>query len=169
MRTTSSHRLSIRGTAWGCFDVELVMQKHARGCGPAAIAMITGKPYDSVCAWWEIDFDKNGLYFQNVEEFLSDCGYAIATRFWYWRSMERRQHRPGWPYGPSGRVELCNVHVYENAPVSHFVVRCEDGLICDPMFGKHDDGLSRYHRIDSISIVQKINPYHEADAWLTFD
>jgi len=110
-----------------------VQQQHAKGCGPAALAMVTGIPYPEVCAWFKgIDFNKDGIHPYGIDAFLVEHGYATARKGMYYAYIGSPRREP-WPPVPFADVHICEVRVYENAPINHFVVLLRDGTVLDPL------------------------------------
>lgn len=138
--------------------MKLVRQKHARGCGVAALAMLTGDDYDAVAVYFRgIDLDAKGLYLCGLDDYLVDRGYAIARKKRYlgFFGGDGAPPREPWPPAPFADVHLCEVEVYEKAPVYHFVVMLRDGAVLDPLA----DGprrLSDYHRVNSVAGVYRV-------------
>jgi hypothetical protein len=134
--------------------MNLIMQSHSRGCGPAALAMLMERSYESVCDDFGVDFEEQGLYLTNLDEYLVENGFSIARKY-FWIGVltgSGRAKRDIWPVPPSGRPELCEVKVYESSPIMHFVVRRPDGIILDPLLGKRQS-LDEYFQVLNIAAV----------------
>lgn len=134
-----------------------VGQKHARGCGVAALAMLAGLDYDAVAATWPgWDFDKQGLYLRGMQDWLVDHGFMYAPKLRYmgwFRAPDGGQvERSPWPPEPFGDVHLCEVQVAESSPVYHFVVTTRDGTVLDPLTPE-PKRLSDYHQVLNVAAV----------------
>lgn len=147
-----------------------VKQVHSRGCGPAALAMITGKTYAQACGYFARDFETGGLCLHQLDYYLFDHGYAVCRRFGTdgFNADGTQKTRAEWPIAPFAEVELCEVTVSESSPVNHFVVRLMDGAILDPLL---DDktSLLDYFRVLNIAAVVKVEEPASIDeyvAWL---
>ena len=130
-----------------------IQQKHSRGCGIAALAMLTGKSYEEVASYFDrIDFDKQGVHLRAMDDYRVDHGYAIARKYmWLGYFIESRAPlRSPWPPVPFSDVHLCEVEVNENAPMYHFVVMLRDGSIVDPLF-EDKKNLGDYFRVMNVA------------------
>lgn len=147
-----------------------IKQKHARGCSVAALAMITGQSYETVCEHFGIDFETQGLYLPNLDEYLVEMGYSICRKYFYVGVLtdSLRKHRDVWPVEPFGDVELCEVKVSESAPMMHFVVRLRDGTILDPLI-ESTRTLSDYHQVLNIAAISKLRQENAHVAWLRWN
>lgn len=119
-----------------------VKQKHARGCGPACLAMILRKSYDEVLAfpiWAGKNWDHGGIDYLTLDNVLTEYGVAVARRHIMGlprigppptaNDREDRAMRTVWPVFWSD-IHLCQTHTRE---YTHFVVALRDGSILDPM------------------------------------
>ena len=108
-----------------------VRQKEARGCGIAVLAIVTGKTYDEIAAYFGGEFESQGLYLHDLDVFLSNNGFAYARRFRI-GGFRRRTEQTPWPVPPFAPVHIVEVR-YASAPVNHFVVMRRDGTVLDPL------------------------------------
>lgn len=132
-----------------------VPQQHARGCGPACLAMVTGHDYADVCAWFKgIDFAKDGVHPYGIDAYLVEHGYATARKGLYFAYIGSPKREP-WPPGPFAEAHICEVRVYESAPINHFVVMLSDGTILDPLTSE-DRSLSDYHEVHHVLGVYRV-------------
>lgn len=134
-----------------------VQQKHARGCGPAALAMVTGHSYDDVCAWFgQVDFDRTGLYVHAVYEYLAEHGFAVQVKHRYrqfFRSASGGSiERQPWPCVPFADRHVAQVLVSPCAPCDHFIAVESSGLVLDPM-DEMPKRLADYHQVNQIAGV----------------
>lgn len=134
-------------------------QKHARGCGVAALAIITNRDYEEVAAYWPgQDLDTQGVYLRGMDDYLVDHGYTIARKLRFlgrFRTADGGQiEREPWPPEPFGEIHLCEVTVSESAPCNHFVVMLKDGSVLDPL-DKAPKRLSDYHQVLNVAAVEK--------------
>lgn len=129
-----------------------VRQTHSRGCGPAALAMITGVPYKQVCADFGLDFDKEGIDYRRLDAWLIDKGWSLARLY---PNDYRYQPRQPWPPLPFAWLHICNVEVAENSPVHHFVVMLNSGSCLDPLCDERKR-LSDYYKVYNVAGVYKL-------------
>ena len=116
-----------------------VRQEEAFGCGPACLAMITGRPYREVRDWFKgpawlnarhdgrelskqerevvelHDFTRHGISDWEVRNYVANHGLASALL-------------PG-RVEPFADAHLCSVQMVNG---SHFVVLLRDGTLLDP-------------------------------------
>lgn len=135
-------------------EIGVVLQKHTRGCGVAALSMLTGMDYDAVAARFPFDLQTQGLYYNGVESFLADAGYAIR-KLHRWFGWVDSPERTPWPCEPFADVHLCEVIVYEGAPMNHFIVMLKDGSCLDPL-ASEPRRLSDYFKVNSVAGVYKV-------------
>lgn len=130
-------------------NINLITQKHNRGCGVACLAMITGKSYDEILEDCEAAWDEQtGLYTNIVDAYLWDHGYAL--RKYYSNNNWQKIKRDPWPIKPFTDIHLVHLRVYELASCEHFVIMSRDGTVLDPKLG-HKPSLADYYNIYSIS------------------
>jgi hypothetical protein len=142
--------------------IQHVLQKHSNGCGPASLAMIDGKTYEEILAYFppDHDFDVNGCYHHALYDYLVDHGYALALlrkfKGWFKKSGEDRQVlREPWPPEPFAEVHLCQVVVSETSPRPHFCIMLGDGSVLDPLT-VDKKSLKDYFDIYSVAGVYKV-------------
>lgn len=136
--------------------VEWVQQQHGKGCGPAVLSMLTGMPYEKVCACWpKIDFNLEGIGKHQVDAFLAIHGFAVQ-RFYACGWNGEEQH--DWPFPPWADAHLCHLIVAEGAPYNHWVVMLGDGTVFDPMVDPKQERrtLAHYYSVNNIAAVIKV-------------
>jgi hypothetical protein len=135
-------------------SVTYVHQEDANGCGPACLAMVTGRSYREVRDWFRVrawqnaqhdgrtltaderelieplDFTRCGITHWEIERYLAEHGYASALR---WRDPRPEEIRPAWPPIPFADAHICCVQVVQG---NHFVVWLPDGRVFDPQLGE---------------------------------
>lgn len=77
----------------GILLMRLVKQKHTYGCGIAAVAMLTGRPYDFVMNLYRGLYNKSGYYGTSTHELhylLLLLGYDSPQRMLSFRSRHHR-------------------------------------------------------------------------------
>jgi hypothetical protein len=138
--------------------MERIQQKHSRGCGIAALSMLTGKSYEEVAVYFgEIDLDKHGVYLRGMDDYLVDQGFAIARKHMYLGFFTGREAtlRKPWPPEPFADLHLCEVEVCENASMNHFAIMLRDGEIVDPLLDDRK-ALSDYFRVLNVAGIVKL-------------
>lgn len=116
--------------------MQLVRQQHARGCGPAAIAMVTGHSYADVCEWFVgVNFETNGCYAQWVHDYLAEHGFSVQVKRRYTPRLlgTEQVERTPWPPIPFADKHIAQVRVCDGAACEHFVAVCADGAVLDPL------------------------------------
>lgn len=136
--------------------VRHLLQKHARGCGVAALAMLTGHDYDDIARWVGAEnLDERGIYLHDLDFYLFEHGYALQRRFLFGGYTARRQTTP-WPPKPFADVHLCEVQVAESSPVHHFVVMLDHGAVLDPLTTE-PRRLDSYHQVLNVAGVYRVD------------
>lgn len=132
----------------------LVRQEDANGCGPACLAMVTGRGYREVRDWFRVrawqnadehgrhltdaareavephDFTRRGITHWEIERYLAEHGYASALR---WQEARLGEARGSWPIAPFADSHICCVQTVLGG---HFVVWLPDGRVLDPAKGE---------------------------------
>src|SRR5579871_6650257 len=113
-----------------------VQQRTSRDCAIAALATVTGLPYDAIIGYWPNDFSVNGTYGPALEAWLADNGFAVQkkTRFKGFGCGAVNEERTPWPPAPFCDRHLCHVEVAKDSPINHWSAMDRDGLILDPLF-----------------------------------
>jgi len=140
--------------------LNLIRQKHARGCGPAALAMVTGHVYEEICKWFgTLDFSTHGIYVHGAHEYLAEHGFAVQVKHkfrQFFRTPSGGQiEREPWPALPFANRHLCQVLVSDSAPCDHFVAMTADGTVLDPATDEPRK-LSDYFRVNQIAGVWRV-------------
>jgi hypothetical protein len=60
--------------------MKLILQEERFGCTIACMAMVLDQTYAQVRQYFETDFDKDGLDFEKIVEFLGDNGLSILHK-----------------------------------------------------------------------------------------
>jgi hypothetical protein len=132
-----------------------IRQCNSYDCGIACLSIITGNDYDQIIDWFRpVDFGKNGISHHGMDAYLVEHGYSIGRKFKYFGVFEKPP-REKWPCEPFAEIHLCEVKVYENAPINHFVVMLRDGTVLDPL-SDETKSLKYYHKIHNIAGIYKI-------------
>jgi hypothetical protein len=127
-------------------SLRYVAQEHACSCGPACLAMVTGKPYREVCDEFP------GKQWNNAREVLSHFemdivlaawGYAVARRFCGGSNQWMPQ-----PLGPYAHICLV-----ETPMGGHWVVMLPDGGVLDPASGPALRQLADYQAVSHVAAV----------------
>lgn len=133
--------------------MDLVKQQHARGCGPASIAMVTGHSYADVCNWFiGVNFETNGCYIHGLYEYLAEHGFAVQVKH---RFLGHLRERPIWPPVPFAEKHIVQVRVSEGSPCEHFVAMRADGKVLDPLCDE-PKSLADYHVVNQVAGVWKV-------------
>lgn len=110
-----------------------VAQPNGYGCAIACVAMIVGKTYDEMEAWFaeqgmSRERMERGLYDAIWREALHRHGFADEQRY---RCDPFTGHcdRPVWPPASFAPIHICCVRV---AAGSHAIVMLADGAVMDP-------------------------------------
>jgi len=108
--------------------IELVRQKNHKGCGIAAIAMLTGIPYDQVRQDLFGDIGQvNGMEVSQIADYLAKKGLYLQRDC---AKDESNDHLCfAW---------LVHVKVYKDSEHAHYVVLDNDDNMFDPIFGMTD-------------------------------
>lgn len=137
-------------------SIPYIQQNHSRGCGPAALAMVTAARYEAVCDYFaNIDFDSEGIGIRECDHYLAEHGFAVARLY---SAKRHNLPREKWPPKPFGDIHLCHVDVFEGAPLSHWVVMLEDGKVLDPLFPEKES-LHDYHFVNNVAAVVPIKKH----------
>jgi hypothetical protein len=102
--------------------INRVVQKDAKGCGIACVAMVTGQDYDTVKTGFEGYF-KDGLTDFAISAYLAEHGYATAIKYPHY--MPTNTKREIFPPEPFADVHLVSAD-------GHNMVMLRDGTILDP-------------------------------------
>jgi predicted double-glycine peptidase len=133
--------------------IERVQQKHSHGCGMAALAMVTGKTYDEVYAWFKnLKYREQGLSYHDVIDYLTEHGYAVNWKWMITHNEETNKPREIWPCEPWADMHIVQV---ENTIMYHFVVLLKDGTVLDPLTPEKKT-LADYKRVTQMIAVYKI-------------
>ena len=138
--------------------IKHLAQEHAKGCGPAALAMVTGHKYADVCAWFKgIDFSKDGIHPYGIDAYLVEHGYATARKGEYFSYIGSPKREP-WPPAPFAESHVCNVRVHESCRINHFVVMLEEGTVLDPLT-TDVRRLADYHEVHNVVGVYRVGSW----------
>lgn len=131
-----------------------IRQEDAYGCGPACLAMVTGRSYREVRDWFRVrawqnarrdgrtlddvvreavepqDFARFGIDHWEIERYLAEHGYACALR---WKDVRLGEARTSWPPTPIAEASICCVQTVAGG---HFVVWLRDGRVLNPAGGE---------------------------------
>lgn len=129
-----------------------VQQVEPNGCGIACLSMLTRIAYADVRAWFGIRPNvEEGLYWWELEAFLTEHGYATAVKKQYRReSVLRRSDE--WPVQPFADRHLVELRVFTNNALCHFVCMQRDGTVLDPL-SDAPKRLSDYAEVYRIAAV----------------
>lgn len=117
--------------------MELVLQRHSRGCAVAAVAMITGQDYSTLAHQMFGSFGVvEGLPLIQVGIEISRNKFDVVHQ--YENGFDGDFKAPV----TNGRL-VFEVRVFPDSPCAHFVCMGEDGNLLDPMFGAVT--WDRYH------------------------
>jgi hypothetical protein len=126
-----------------------VPQEDSRGCCVACIAMVTGKTYQEVKAWFEMDFNDRGTSQHGIEEYLVEHGYTWARKTLY---RHNNQQRTPWPPEPFADVHICEVA----GTSSHAVVLLRDGTVLDPLTPE-PKRLTDYEKVYYVAAITRLD------------
>jgi len=138
-------------------EVRYVAQPNGYGCSIACVAMVLGKTYDEMEAW----FLDAGLTRERMEKGLWRGIYYAALHRHGFALVERWHHDPianvkgpVWPIAPFAPVHICAVDVTVG---SHAIVMAGDGTVLDP-FKRERTTIDHpdYHKVDSITGVFQV-------------
>lgn len=135
--------------------ISYVAQPNGYGCAIACVAMIVGKTYDEMEAW----FVEQGLARERMERGLTDhiwrealavLGYSHVQRF-ECNAFTNRCDRIPWPPEPFAPLHIACIEVATGATGSHAVVMLADGAVLDPA-GRHRTSLAHpeYRRVAQV-------------------
>lgn len=131
--------------------MKLVRQKHAMGCAPAALAMLSNKSYDEVVGDFQIDFSDRGLHIHQVDAWLMQNGFAVARML---RFKDYNVEQSPWPPAPWADVHLCEVRITQNG-MGHWCVMISDGSVLDPYI-EGQRVLGDYPYVSNVAAVYKV-------------
>lgn len=116
--------------------IALVRQEHPEGCMLACLAMICGKTYQEVRAYFERDDpNEHGLSIYPLFEYLSREGFAYQFLNQYtWGGPTKE--REVWPLPLPAKAAICAVDGGRGGENSHGVVLLRDGTVLDPTHGQ---------------------------------
>lgn len=140
--------------------VSWVEQKHSRGCGFAALAMLTHQGYEAVVADFQGMYDPElaSPIWQHMDRYLALHGLAIC-RIHEAPLFADRPHP--WPPVPFGAVHLCNVRLAAHSPCNHFVVMLADGTVLDPI-APALKRLSDYFQVNNVAAIVSLEGVGDA-------
>ncbi len=135
-----------------------VKQEDAKGCGIAAIAMLTGQSYVEVNSHLvklmnrtADSFGETGINHLHIDQYLASKGFAIVRRLSFNPFTNRKKR--SWPRA------FCDAAYCEVEQLAtgnwHFVVLLRDGSILDPLHSERKS-FGDYKRISSITGVFKV-------------
>lgn len=112
--------------------VRWVRQEDHCGCVVASLAMVTGRSYAEVRAWFSgSDFERHGITYDDAMAYLGDHGIPCVRRFRWLpghASVGAQRPRPDWP------APFAPVHLVAVNGSRHVVVLLEHGqTVLDPM------------------------------------
>jgi hypothetical protein len=138
--------------------IAFIYQPEENGCGIAAVAMATQRPYAEVRKLLLMSVDLSGFVLDDgvnvaqVDEMLEVLGFAWQARY---PNLHRlAAPRPDWPCEPWADVHLCHVRSLSDSG-GHYVVMLRDGRVLDPWWGVIG-GLHRYPQVHSIKSLHPI-------------
>jgi hypothetical protein len=92
--------------------------------------MLLGVTYARIVEWAPEFCGKCGLQDDQIEQFLTEHGYALQ-RVWEYREFDARK-REIWPPKPWAAKHLCSVIQTNEDSVGHFVCMDSRGVVYDP-------------------------------------
>jgi len=127
-----------------------IKQQHARGCGPAVLAMVCNQTYEDVVqSFGEHDFEKKGLYWPDLVHYLEAAGFALRMKSKV-EGWSNRTERECWPLPPFAPIHIAEVKVAESSPVIHWVVMLHEGTVLDPL-SSEPRMLADFHEVYHIA------------------
>jgi hypothetical protein len=152
--------------------VRHVSQEDPCGCVVAALAMVTGRSYEEVKAYFiGCDFQTEGISHDDAMTYLGDTGYATQRRYWplpYWvpdaKTFEWEMQREGglvqarrkpWPCAPWAPAHLMGINGGR-----HCVVLLRDGTVLDP----NQDAPRRIEDVGHVSYILGVFQVSEIEA-----
>lgn len=114
--------------------VVLIRQKHSKGCGIAAIAMLADWEYDEIkTRLYGTRGEIAGLFYNEVLEVGCELGgFEVHSEVYPHQADETHRANVMKPYAD---VHLVEIKVFKDSPCLHFIIMDEDGKLYDPMFG----------------------------------
>lgn len=132
--------------------VNLIIQEDVSGCGVASLAMVTGRTYQDVKAWFiGCNFGPlGGLSHLDLMFFLGECGIHCRLLYrWLPGSLEGQQRqRQKWPPDP-----IASIHIIGINDGRHIAVWLIDGTVLDPQSGSR-----RIEQVGDIAYVLGVWP-----------
>lgn len=136
-----------------------VAQPNGYGCSIACVAMVVGKTYEEMEAWFvesgmPINGMAKGLHSGVYFEALHRHGFAIQQRYKY-DTIAGTSHL-AWPPKPFAPLHIAATRV---AAGSHAIVLLGDGRVLDP-FNRERDSLTHpdYHAVDFVAGIWRVAP-----------
>jgi hypothetical protein len=130
-------------------EIELVKQKHKKGCGIACLAMATNQSYDDVVKNFINDFDNDGMTSELVTEYLGDLGYSVIQKgIIYYNHKDSLKDEIIKPFAP---VHIVSIKLKIDS-TWHFVVMDINGKFFCPGEICHDDIRDAYYIQEVIGI-----------------
>lgn len=128
-------------------EIRWVRQEHARGCGLASLAMITGESYEAIrremdalpSSGHDGDWDAHGTSHMDVDRVLIAHGFWIQRVFigWHRRRVSdepvRYELLPGAVWPPEPWADLHHCEVEQPSRAGHSVVMDGQGRVFDPL------------------------------------
>lgn len=137
-------------------NIQWVKQEHARGCGVACMAMLTGKTYAEVYADFDVS-NEIGINSLEAADWLFERGLGLVNRYkaeyWPQNNTPNDVARSPWPPEPFSDLHLCTVDASPGQ--MHFVVMLGDGTVLDPLTPE-PKRLTDYHEVRVVAAVVPI-------------
>lgn len=133
-------------------EIVLVKQDEKFGCGIAVIATVLNKTYDEVRFDFGNDFERRGMFFHQILDYLGDFGYSIVEKkIRNWNTKDFAKKEMLRPFAP---VHIVSVKQFFDGNKSHVVVMTDKGKILCPN-GATDKQIRECYLVDQIAGLYK--------------
>lgn len=118
------------------------------GCSLACMAMITGLDYDYIDKQFKINFDKNGIEFTKVRDFICEQGFDCIQKInQSCTDIKINNKRMIVPFAD---IHYISARQFADAKNNHAFVMLKNGKVYDPDDSKHKTILDRFYEIEVV-------------------
>lgn len=132
------------------YKVKFVQQLHENGCSLACMAMITGLNYDFIDKQFSVNFDKNGLIYDKVRQYVCEQGFDCIEKInRIYTKVGSQNLRMLVPFAD---VHFISAQQFADSKYNHSFVMLKNGKILDPADHNHNHKtvLDRFYSIDVV-------------------
>ena len=132
--------------------VKYVEQDEKNGCGIACLAMVLGTTYAEVRKHFETDFEKKGVPFDRLVEYLGECGHQIVKKeVLNWEHVEFTRQEMLKPFAP---MHIVNVQQQFDSKDRHCVVMDANGKLYCPS-GQTQETIQTVYAVHEVAGLWK--------------